>query len=392
MARILYAWELGGGLGHLTRIYPILLALERRGHQVSAAIRESNFLDKLWPELRAPVQRAPHKTQPSAYEIHPVKYYVDILNNVGWGEIKDLQLLLRGWQELYSQLKPDFVIHDHSPTALLISQTLGIRHATLGTGFCSPVDETPTRLMRTWKESEPDAEKNISSRIVENLRTALPAGPPIERPTQIYSRVNENFLTTFAELDHFGERPEANYWGIPNVTAGTRPAWPSGTGPKLFAYLHADSSLPAVLQAIERLNFPTLIYINGKASGAIVSPSASVKIVAEPVDLTWAAAECSLGILNGSHGVTAAFLLAGRPILQLPIQLEQYLGAKRSVELGAALIVDRFKPEDISPSLHRLLNDPRFAIRADQFRDQYRSWSPEAQAQKIVERIEELLK
>ena len=121
MARILYAWELGGGLGHLTRIYPILLALERRGHQVTAAIRERGQIEKLWPGRQASVHRAPHKTQPTAYETHPVKYYVDILNNIGWGEAKELKVLLFGWRELYGQVQPDFVIHDHSPTALLIS-------------------------------------------------------------------------------------------------------------------------------------------------------------------------------------------------------------------------------------------------------------------------------
>src|SRR6476620_8070892 len=111
MARILYAWELGGGLGHLTRIYPILLELQRRGHQVSAAIREQNRIQDLWPKLNVSVHRAPHKTHPTVYEVHPVKYYVDILNNVGWGEAKELRVLMFGWQELYNQVQPDFVIH-----------------------------------------------------------------------------------------------------------------------------------------------------------------------------------------------------------------------------------------------------------------------------------------
>ncbi len=393
MARILYTWELGGGLGHLTRIYPILLALEQRGHQVSAAIRERAHVDKIWPNLLAAVHRAPHKTYPTIFENHPVKYFVDILYNIGWGEGKELRVLLYGWEELYKQIQPDFVIHDHSPTALLISQSLGLPHATLGTGFCSPPDESPTRLLRTWVPAEPAREQSTSARIVENLNRLLPRSKPFDRPTQVYARVQENFLTTFAELDHFGARVDAKYWGIPNATTGARPAWPEGNGPKMFAYLHADDSLPGILKALEMLNFPCLIYISGKGPDtAITPPSAGLRIVTEHVDLAWAAQECSLGILNGSHGATAAFLLAGRPILQLPIQLEQYLGAKRTVELGAALIVDRFKPDEIAPALRRLLTDPQFAIRADQFRDQYRRCSPGTQAQLIVDRIEELLK
>lgn len=393
MARILYAWELGGGLGHLTRIYPVLLALERRGHQVTAAIREQKHVTNLWPKLNVGVHRAPHKTLPTAYEVHPVKYYVDILNNIGWGEAQELRLLMFGWEELYRHVQPNFVIHDHSPTALLISQSLEIPHATLGTGFCSPFDESPTRLLRTWVPADPDLERKTSTRILENLNNSLPRNKHYARPTQVYARVHENFLTTFAELDHFGVRKDAHYWGIPNASRGTQPAWPIGTGPKLFAYLHDDASLPGALQAIENLNFPTLVYISGKVNQDTGTQySSSIRIVTDPVDLTWVAEQCSLAILNGSHGATAAFLLAGKPILQLPIQLEQYLGAKRSMELGAALIVDRFKPEAISPALRRILTEPHFAIRADQFRDQYRGWTPESQTKLIVDRIEELLK
>jgi hypothetical protein len=393
MARILYAWELGGGLGHLTRIYPVLLALEQRGHRVAAAIREHNNIAHLWPNLKSEIHRAPHKTQPTAYEIHPVKYYVDILNNIGWGEAKELSVLMYGWQQLYDQVRPDFVIHDHSPTALLISQSLGIPHATLGTGFCSPPDESPTRLLRTWVPDDPNLEQKISARIVENLNRAIPRNKHVARPTEVYARVDENFLTTFPELDHFGGRKDASYWGIPNATSGIQPVWPNGPGPKIFAYLHADASLPGILQVIEKFNLSTLIYISGKVSETIVPrQSESMRIVTEPVDLTWVANQCSLAILNGSHGATAAFLLAGKPILQLPIQLEQYLGAKRSTEYGASLIIDRFKPDDIPAALWRILSEPNFAIRADQFRDQYRSWSPSTQAKLIVDRIEAILK
>ena len=393
MSRILYTWELGGGLGHVTRIYPILLALEQRGHQVIAAIREQGQIDKLWPNLKAAVHRAPHKTYPTIYENHPVKYFTDILYNIGWGEAKELRVLLYGWEQLYGQVRPDFVIHDHSPTAALRSQAEDIPHATLGTGFCSPPDESPNRLLRTWTPAEPEKEQRTSAQLIENLNSLLPSRVQLNRPTEVYSRVTENFLTTFPELDHFGARAEAKYWGIPNATAGARFEWPGGNGPKMFAYLHGDKSLPGVLQAIEKLNFPSLVYISGITKESVIPPlAANVRVVREQVDLAWAAQECSLGILNGSHGATAAFLLAGRPIIQLPIHLEQYLGAKRSVELGAALIVDRTKPDDISSAMRRILTDPQFAIRADEFRDRYRNWSPGTQSELIVDRIEEILK
>jgi hypothetical protein len=39
MARFLITWELGGGLGHLSGLKPIVAELLRRGHHVSLALR-----------------------------------------------------------------------------------------------------------------------------------------------------------------------------------------------------------------------------------------------------------------------------------------------------------------------------------------------------------------
>lgn len=395
MAKILYAWELGGSLGHLTRIYPILMALQQRGHNVSAAVRDQTHLETAWPHLKRPVYRAPYKSHPTAAEVHPVKYYVDILNNIGWGDKDELHHLLAGWQDIYRQVEPDFVIHDHCPTGLLVSQAMQIPHATLGTGFCSPPDESPTRLLRTWVQMNLQDEQKISIRVVNNVNQCplLQGHQPLSRPTEPFSRATENFLTTFPELDHFEPRTGVQYWGIPNASEGTRPKWPEGSGPRVFAYLHSDARLPSVLQAIEKLKLPTLIYISGKGLDSVQALNRDfLTIVTQPVDLAWAAQQCAVGILNGSHGATAAFLLAGKPILQLPIQLEQYLGAKRSVEIGAALIVDRYQPELIVPALRRLLQELSFAVNANEFKDRYRKWLPATQTQLIVHRIEELTK
>src|SRR5207247_8636282 len=40
MATVLFAWELGGGLGHMMQMAPLARALVRRGHRVYAALRE----------------------------------------------------------------------------------------------------------------------------------------------------------------------------------------------------------------------------------------------------------------------------------------------------------------------------------------------------------------
>ena len=40
MSRIFIAWELGGGMGHIQRLYPVAKGLRARGHEVVFAVRD----------------------------------------------------------------------------------------------------------------------------------------------------------------------------------------------------------------------------------------------------------------------------------------------------------------------------------------------------------------
>ena len=39
MATVLFAWESGGGLGHMVQMLPLAAQLARRGHRVCVALR-----------------------------------------------------------------------------------------------------------------------------------------------------------------------------------------------------------------------------------------------------------------------------------------------------------------------------------------------------------------
>ena len=54
MATILFAWELGGGLGHLTVIKPLAEALRDQGHRVVIAVRNFAWLSKVFERQECP--------------------------------------------------------------------------------------------------------------------------------------------------------------------------------------------------------------------------------------------------------------------------------------------------------------------------------------------------
>ncbi len=60
MKTILIAWELGGGLGHLLQLAPVVKGLAQRGHRVVLALKDLSRARAVFPEgvqlLQAPVK------------------------------------------------------------------------------------------------------------------------------------------------------------------------------------------------------------------------------------------------------------------------------------------------------------------------------------------------
>ncbi len=66
----------------------------------------------------------------------------------------------------------------------------------------------------------------------------------------------------------------------------------------------------------------------------------SVKFANKMQDMTQVAEQCDLGITNGSASATAHFLLAGKPVLMMPMHIEQLMGAKAIERTGCGIAVD----------------------------------------------------
>ena len=85
-------------------------------------------------------------------------------------------------------------------------------------------------------------------------------------------------------------------------------------------------------------------------------------------------------------------LLAGKPTLQLPMYLEQAMFSAAVGRIGAGLTAAPVKPEQIAIRLMRLLNDRRYAEAARRFAANYGDFDPQRQIERMLERVEELLK
>jgi hypothetical protein len=201
MARVLLTWELGGGLGHLMNLRPLAVALAARGHRVFLAAGDLSRVpgvfagssgqwsvvgDQLAPgsargsEAPSPrpsptgrgsegeitVLAAPWKTARTK-TVETIVTYADLLLNIGFGDGDSFTVHQQAWRNLYDLVKPDVLICDHSPSALLAARGQSFAVATVGTGFFTPVDESPLRLLRKVLPEELPAVRAREQRLLE---------------------------------------------------------------------------------------------------------------------------------------------------------------------------------------------------------------------------------
>jgi len=208
MGTVLLTWEMGRGLGHLVPLSPIATGLARRGHHVYLAARDLSRVHIALDRNLVTCIQAPLYLRPGGEAIAPAMTFAHILYNNGFGAADQLQALADAWITLYRWVKPDLIIFDHSPTALLASRASRASKALVGLGFFCPPDADPLPNLRTWLNPDPRCLRQGEQRVLENMNQVLHAlgQPPLDRITQMYAQVDENFLATFPELDHYPDR------------------------------------------------------------------------------------------------------------------------------------------------------------------------------------------
>jgi UDP:flavonoid glycosyltransferase YjiC (YdhE family) len=119
--------------------------------------------------------------------------------------------------------------------------------------------------------------------------------------------------------------------------------------------------------------------------------SPALQIQADRLDLPRAAAECDLAVLNGAHGSTIFTHLAGKPILQLPLVLEQELNGRATVRLGAGACTTSTRGEVLATAFSGVLQSEAWAAAARCFAARYAQHSPREESQRAVGEVLALL-
>lgn len=375
MSTILFAWELGAGSGHLSPYQSVITELARLGHRVYFAARDVATAAQVLQDTGARVLAAPILLgQPPLYYQKPLNF-AQILHNIGFHETASLAGRVGAWCSLFDLVRPDLLIVDHSPTALLASHALGIRRMVLGSGFLVPPRSAPFPNMRDWMRVDQGRLLQQEKLVLDTANRVLGelSRPALGQLHELY-QVEATRLTTFAELDHYYPRDPGLYLGVGYPGAGLEPEWPALPGKRIFAYLKRTKYLDEVLRALGRTNLPVVARVADFPPPLRQGYGASIRFADHHVDMAAVQASADLLVCNGNHGSMAHALLGGLPLVLLPDTLERVMGSRKAARLGAAEMV-QIEQKDIgqgvSVALQQVLDNDHYRIAASRFAANY---------------------
>jgi UDP:flavonoid glycosyltransferase YjiC (YdhE family) len=395
MGHVLFAWELGENLGHLSRDLPIATRLKQAGHRVTCVAANLRIAAGIFAKSDIPFVQAPILRQSPRAPNRSVSH-AEIAMAAGYSDTNSLRGLVGGWHGLIGMARPDVLVADYAPTAIVSARITRTPVVLIGNGFEIPPRVKPlppfpslgsvtdARLIH----SEELVLNNVNEILAEWNTQPLPCFADC-----FYSE--RRLLTTFAELDHFGMRPSEEYVGpIFDVPQARAVQWNKDTGQKrIFAYLRQWMPRIQDLLAALRASEADIICSSPDLPDELVRrfSSSRLRIFRDAVALSPLLGSADLVIAYGA-GTVAASLLSGVPLLLIPRWAEQHLTAIRAEVTGAALVSRSHGPPSSYPALiQRLLCDEKYREAAQQFAERHASFSHENAVSHVASTIVETM-
>lgn len=394
MARILFAWEIGGEFGHVVACSSLARALALRGHRIAFAFRELRQVAFVGDAQGYELFQAPRCANEGIGVGLPANC-PEILLGCGYADERELAALLGGWRSIMARWRPDLVVCDYAPTALLAARTLALPRVTYGNGFFTPPRLSPIPSYRVNEPVDHARVAHSDARTLQSVNLALArfGVAPLDQLARMFE-ADEDFLCTFPELDHYGMRPASGYWG-PRLRfdLGKDVAWPAGTGARIFVYVKRFMPhLDALIDYLARSPHRVIAFIPDLDAARRKRLEGPRRLLSErPVRLDTLMRQCDLLVSHGGE-IAAGALMHGVPSLLFPTHYEQYLTAQRLKQLGASTWIHADGPAGAIPAaVDALLRGGAAAGRARAFAGRYAAFSPKEQRRRIAARIEELL-
>jgi UDP:flavonoid glycosyltransferase YjiC (YdhE family) len=355
MATVLCAWELGAGLGHLTRLLPVARSLHDLGHDIILAILNrgaaKTVLEQTFPGFvtgnsagyRLRVRQCPRWRAdglPEDGKLPASHSFADLLHLQGYHQTDRLGETSKFWLQLLRETKPDLILADWAPTLRLVNREI-TPFVMVGNGYSIPPGGCVLPPIRPWRSTVPPltrAKEADVLRAVNILRNRL-RGPTIDHVSDLLNG-DRSYICTIPEFDpyeRFRSEPTLAPFNVPDIRQFSHVS----DRPKRRTLVYLPASNPqteTVLRAISRLGIPCDAYISGKGDTEVVKEAKSnIRISREPFDFEKVLSGYRLIIHHAGLGTAFAALTAGTPQLLFPARLEHAITAAGAERFGAAI-------------------------------------------------------
>ncbi|MCR9174534.1 MAG: hypothetical protein NXI19_00870 [Alphaproteobacteria bacterium] len=402
--RLMFGWEFGAGLGHLTRFKPIGDRLVAEGAKITLALQD---IDKARPFLDGTTGRplpgysvvqAPRWNIPGDPAIRriPTHSFADVLNLIGIGERGAMIHRLNAWQGLIGLAKPDLVIGDFAPTLALAARGR-IPSIMVGNGYTIPPRDRPMPPIRPWREQTEPTSAEHEAKLLESTNAVLAArgDTPLVHLADMFHG-DRTFVFTLPMVD-----PYARYRRAPTLPPFNLPrdvhqkSW--NDRPERSVFLYMPRTHPRAQEAIETLGSLDVVadgYISDLPASAVTQYStATLRLHATPRNFAEVIPNARLVIHHGGLSTAVACILAGTPQLILPWNLEHLVTARGVAAAGCAMVLpnDAFEHQIYSDGVNRLVEDGAMADTAKAVAARLDLGPPGAGVEAVLAAVRELI-
>lgn len=393
MARIVFAWELGGDRGHLSKILPIALELERRGHELYLISRNLKMAQDLFQKTGISIFQAPivlGQKKPSRM----IRSIPEILLINGYANTLGLSALHNAWENLFQLISPDALVCDYAPTAMLASRGLNIPKIVMGASFCAPSPGWPPVDYMYWKSGDVQSILVAEKQCIASANSVLGAkGLPLITYTSDLFQAMSTYLFHPRDFDlQAGSRANTEYLAPMEAPGGYQiTVWPQNGKKKIFAYLKRRFDLTEpVIAALKASGQNIVCYVDQASVSECEEWTSNGAIFScEPYDIAEVAGNADLIVSHGGVGLVSWAIYNGIPQLMAPTQIEQLHNALCVEKLGLGHWLDKHDTVDsIERALYNMINNENILDRVKRVSERYRSNSDPHAERLIADKLE----
>ena len=388
---VVLCWEYGAGLGHISQLKIIARDLQKLDCK-TILVNPSNigsYADPAFDE----VLEVPYVGQllnPGGTEGAGFTSYNSIIASLGFLDTKFVFTRLALWKRLFERTKPNLVVADFAPHALLAAKDR-IPTVAIGNFYTLPAtsfDNYPRFADRT----ETVDVKRLYRSIAQAM---LMAGlEPIRKVPDIFD-ADIHACFTLPETDIFSPLREPAVEGP--LLASPIAKRQSKGGNKYFAYLtHCKPELRAkILDSFVGLARPIDLYSltltdddREKLKGSLVN------VLSEPLEFTQIVNDYSMVLHLGGHLLTLEMLLTGMPQTALAIDIEKFYLGRTLSELGLLafkFVAEEFQPQEIIDVIRKAAENEAMSIALQEFSNAWPEARQMAPRAKLLADIKSLL-